>query len=145
MRKPTGDGTVFADIPGLIEGAHAGLGLGHEFLRHIERTRLLLHLVDGTAADPVADYHTIQQELVAYGQGLAQRPQNYAINKTDAIEEDELAELQQVMAEVTQKPVLTISAVARQNLDGLMQQVWDALDVMKAAEAELTQYSGQSV
>ncbi|MGD1907082.1 MAG: GTPase ObgE [Leptolyngbyaceae cyanobacterium] len=145
VRKPTGDGTVFADIPGLIEGAHAGLGLGHEFLRHIERTRLLLHLVDGTAADPVADYHTIQQELVAYGQGLAQRPQIFAINKTDAIEEDELAELQQVMAEVTQKPVLTISAVARQNLDGLMQQVWDALDVMKAAEAELTQYSGQSV
>ncbi len=71
VRKPTGDGTVFADIPGLIEGAHEGQGLGHDFLRHIERTKLLLHLVDGTAMDPVADYQTIQQELIAYGRGLS--------------------------------------------------------------------------
>ena len=137
VRKPSGDGTVFADIPGLIEGA--GMGLGHEFLRHIERTRLLLHLVDGTAADPVADYHTIQQELAAYGHGLAERPQLLAINKVDSLLEEDLAELTTALAAAAQKPVTTISAVTRQNLDGLMQQVWDTLDEMKAAEAELAE------
>ncbi|NET52891.1 MAG: GTPase ObgE [Merismopedia sp. SIO2A8] len=86
VRKPTGDGTVFADIPGLIAGAHLGTGLGHDFLRHIERTRLLLHLIDVTDADPVANYHTIQQELQAYGRGLAQRPQILALNKIDAVD-----------------------------------------------------------
>ena len=67
VRKPTGDGTVFADIPGLISGASEGIGLGHDFLRHIERTRVLLHLIDATANNPVADYKIIQQELEAYG------------------------------------------------------------------------------
>ena len=75
VRKPTGDGTVFADIPGLIEGASHGVGLGHEFLRHIERTRLLLHLVDLNAEDPLVDYEIIQGELLAYGHGLVDRPQ----------------------------------------------------------------------
>ncbi|MFM6450252.1 MAG: GTPase, partial [Planktothrix sp.] len=70
VRKPTGDGTVFADIPGLIEGAHLGAGLGHEFLRHIERTRVLLHLIDITDSNPIENYQTIQEELKAYGRGL---------------------------------------------------------------------------
>ena len=82
VRKPTGDGTLFADIPGLIEGASAGVGLGHDFLRHIERTRLLLHVIDITAEDPIADYETIQAELTAYGQGLAERTQIIAFNKS---------------------------------------------------------------
>ena len=86
VRKPSGDGTVFADIPGLIAGAHQGTGLGHEFLRHIERTRLMLHLIDVTSPDPIADYHTIQQELQAYGRGLAERPQILALNKIDAVD-----------------------------------------------------------
>jgi GTP-binding protein len=141
VRKPTGDGTVFADIPGLIEGAHEGLGLGHEFLRHIERTRLLLHLVDGTAADPVADYHTIQQELEAYGHGLAERPQLLAINKVDSLLEEDLADLTAALNAAAQKPVFTISAVTRQNLDGLMQQVWETLDAMKAADPDRAQES----
>ncbi|MEL6787749.1 MAG: GTPase ObgE, partial [Cyanobacteria bacterium J06607_15] len=84
VRKPTGDGTVFADIPGLISGASEGIGLGHDFLRHIERTRVLLHLIDATADNPIADYQTIQQELEAYGHGLPERPQIVAFNKIDA-------------------------------------------------------------
>lgn len=88
VRKPSGDGTVFADIPGLIEGAHLGVGLGHDFLRHVERTRLLLHLLDVTSEDPIADYHTIQDELIAYGRGLADRPQIIALSKIDALPPD---------------------------------------------------------
>ncbi|HIK55971.1 MAG TPA: GTPase ObgE [Synechococcales cyanobacterium M55_K2018_004] len=140
VRKPTGDGTVFADIPGLIEGAHLGLGLGHDFLRHIERTRVLLHLIDATQADPIAAYHTIQGELAAYGRGLQDRPQILALNKIDAM----TAEVAQVEAIATQlqhlsqAPVFLISAVARTNLDALLQTLWDTLDQVnqQAAQAQ---------
>jgi GTPase len=74
---------VLADIPGLIEGASAGAGLGHEFLRHIERTRVLIHLVDGLSEDPVRDYETINAELKAFGHGLADKPQLLALTKMD--------------------------------------------------------------
>jgi GTPase len=132
VRKVTGDGTVFADIPGLIEGAHEGMGLGHEFLRHIERTRVLIHLVDGTAEDPIADYQTIQGELSAYGAGLDQRPQILVINKSDAIEADRVAELQAELSQVSGLEVLVISAVSQVNLNPLLQQVWDTLDRLDA-------------
>ncbi|RZM77402.1 GTPase ObgE [Leptolyngbya iicbica] len=137
VRKPTGDGTVFADIPGLIAGAHAGLGLGHEFLRHIERTRLLLHLVDATAPDPLADYRTIQQELAAYGHDLSDRPQILALNKVDAMSPEDAAVLVELMAEATGKTVWAISAVTRQNLEDLLQTVWEALDALPSAAASL--------
>jgi GTP-binding protein len=74
---------VLADIPGLIEGASAGVGLGHEFLRHIERTRVLIHLVDGMAEDPVADYQTVNAELAAFGHGLDGKLQVLALTKMD--------------------------------------------------------------
>jgi GTP-binding protein len=74
---------VLADIPGLIEGAHTGAGLGHEFLRHIERTRLLVHLLDGTSADAVGDFHKVNEELALYNPILAARPQIVAVNKLD--------------------------------------------------------------
>jgi GTPase len=128
VRKPTGDGTVFADIPGLIEGAHEGLGLGHEFLRHIERTRLLLHLVDVTAEDPLAHYQTIQQELQAYGRGLPERPQILALNKTDALLDEEVDAIAVQLQTASRQPVHRISAVAGIGLDSLMQQVWATLD-----------------
>jgi len=74
---------VLADIPGLIEGASEGKGLGHEFLRHIERTRVLVHLLDGLSADPLADFAAINDELATFGHGLAQKPQLVALNKMD--------------------------------------------------------------
>ncbi|CAN5831151.1 GTPase ObgE [soil metagenome] len=135
VRKPTGDGTLFADIPGLIEGAHAGQGLGHDFLRHIERTKLLLHLVDGIAPDPVADYHTIQQELMAYGQGLPSRPQLLAINKVDALLEEEVDALATELSQVTGEKVFRISAVSRQGTEELLQAIWQLLDETNAAIA----------
>lgn len=135
VRKPSGDGTVFADIPGLIAGAHSGAGLGHEFLRHIERTRVLLHLVDATSEDPVADFQTIQDELGAYGRGLAERPQIVALNKIDAvdIESDDVEKIRSTIQEISQAPVFLISAVARIGLEPVLQQVWQTLDEMAAA------------
>ncbi|MEM1254361.1 MAG: GTPase ObgE [Cyanobacteria bacterium P01_H01_bin.21] len=129
VRKPTGDGTVFADIPGLIEGAHTGAGLGHDFLRHIERTRVLLHVIDITTLDPIEHYHTIQQELVAYGHGLADRPQLLALNKVDAVPEDELEVVtEELMARSGCDRIFGISAVSRQGLDELLQVIWDLLE-----------------
>lgn len=128
VRKPTGDGTVFADIPGLIEGASTGIGLGHEFLRHIERTRLLLHLIDLTAGDPIADYRTIRAELTAYDRKLTERPQIVALNKLDAVEPEIAENISTELKQLTPDPVLRISAVARTGLDTLLQAVWDTLE-----------------
>ncbi len=128
VRKPTGDGTVFADIPGLIEGASAGVGLGHDFLRHIERTRLLLHLIDLTAADPIEDYQTIQAELAAYDRGLSQRVQIIALNKLDAVSQQRQEETIAGLTKLVSAPIFSISAVARTGLDPLLQAVWAALD-----------------
>lgn len=137
VRKPSGDGTVFADIPGLIEGAHLGIGLGHEFLRHVERTRLLVHLVDITSADPIADYHTIQGELAAYGRGLSDRQQILALNKLDAMPDQEtvMAIADQLEAE-TGLAVFQISAATGQGLEQLLNQVWLALEGLEPETPE---------
>jgi GTPase len=130
VRRPTGDGTVFADIPGLIEGAHLGIGLGHDFLRHVERTKLLLHVIDATGDDPIAAYHTIQGELTAYGHGLSDRPQILALNKVDAFDAEDpiLADLiAQFQAEGVES-VFKISAMGQIGLDPMLEQVWDSLD-----------------
>jgi len=128
VRKPSGDGTVFADIPGLIEGAHQGVGLGHDFLRHIERTRLLVHLVDLTAENPLQDFKIILEELKSYGRGLEQKPQIVVLNKIDAVQELDLENLQQELNKIIKGQLLTISAVTRVGLDELMQNVWNQLD-----------------
>ena len=130
VRKPTGDGTVFADIPGLIEGAHAGVGLGHDFLRHIERTRLLLHLIDITGPDPIAAYQTIQAELEAYGKGLPERPQIIAFNKLDAADPENKLTLISELKKLTSAPIFEISAVSRLGLDSLLQTIWEHLDTL---------------
>jgi GTPase len=136
VRKPTGDGTVFADIPGLIEGAAEGAGLGHDFLRHIERTRVLLHLIDATSDDVIRDYNTIQQELQAYGRGLTERMQILALNKIDAVDREtvDLEALATQLNHLSHAPVFLISAVTRTGLDPLLQQVWSIIDQINAVE-----------
>ncbi|MBW4419591.1 MAG: GTPase ObgE [Myxacorys californica WJT36-NPBG1] len=136
VRKPTGDGTVFADIPGLIEGAHMGIGLGHDFLRHVERTRLLLHLVDATSETAIADYLTIQEELKAYGRGLTDRPQILALNKLDAIDPDsnEVNAIAAELQSLSHAPIFKISAATHMGLDALMHQLWQMLDQLKETE-----------
>lgn len=129
---PSGDGVVFADIPGLIEGAHNGVGLGHEFLRHVERTRVLIHLIDATTADPVQSYSIIQQELNAYGHALNQRPQVLVLNKVDAIPPEQLAQHQQALSTAAQTDVIAISAIAQQGLETLLNNIWQLLEFSSA-------------
>ena len=134
VRKPNGDGTVFADIPGLIAGAHQGTGLGHDFLRHIERTRLLLHLIDATADDAIANYQIIQEELHAYGRGLPERPQILALNKVDAVDKETVDAIATQLSQLTQVPVFQISAATRLGLDPLLQKIWQSLDQLASIE-----------
>jgi GTPase len=91
-------GYVLADIPGLIEGAAAGKGLGHEFLRHISRTKMLVHCVAADTPDPVAAYHTVRAELEAHGDGLAAKPELICITKIDAVPEARASEIQGLFA-----------------------------------------------
>ncbi|HEY9850123.1 MAG TPA: GTPase ObgE [Leptolyngbyaceae cyanobacterium] len=136
VKKPDGDGAVFADIPGLIEGAHAGIGLGHDFLRHIERTRVLLHLIDVTAEDPIADYQTIQDELAAYGRGLPERPQILALSKMDAVSPDmNVNAIASELKTLSDRPVFTISAVTGIGLEPMLQAVWQKLDIGEKVNA----------
>jgi GTPase len=119
---------VMADIPGLIEGAHAGIGLGHEFLRHIERAGILVHLVepeptDGT--DPVANYHSIRSELRHYDVQLAERPEILAVSKAEL---PSAASVQQRLEHERGEPVLAISAVTGVGLDKLLYAIAAALD-----------------
>lgn len=129
-----GKGFVIADIPGLIEGASEGVGLGHEFLRHIERTKVLIHMVDAASTegrDPIADIYAINKELEAYNADIARRPQVIAANKTDAIYcengEDPVAKIKEEFEPKGIK-VFPISAVSGQGLNELLYYVRDLLD-----------------
>ena len=126
---------VFADVPGLIEGAHLGLGLGHTFLRHAQRSRLLLHLLDGAAADPVADYNQIRAELALFDEDLANKPEIVAINKLDLPETREYADL--LHEQLSQRGAidpLAISALTRENVAALIQRVFYAVAELPDAE-----------
>ena len=113
---------VLADIPGLIEGAAQGAGLGHEFLRHVERTHLLLHLLDGATSerDPWESFQAINRELAEYSETLAKRPQVVVLNKMDVPEARERWEAVKKHAEEAGLPVFAISAATRQGVDELM-------------------------
>ncbi len=126
---------VVADIPGLIEGAHRGVGLGFDFLRHVERTRLLIHLVDAAGTDgrdPLADYHQINEELRLYHPELAERPQVVALNKADLPEAQ--ANLDRLRAAIGRAPgeLFVISGATRQGVDELIQAVAARLAAMPA-------------
>ena len=129
-------GFVIADIPGLIEGASEGVGLGHEFLRHIERTKLIIHVVDAASTegrDPIADIYAINKELEAYNEEIAKRPQVIAANKIDAIYEDgEENPIDKIKAEFEPKgiKVFPISAVSGNGLQELLYYVSGLLSEM---------------
>lgn len=126
-------GFVIADIPGLIEGASEGVGLGHEFLRHIERTKVIIHVVDAAGTegrDPIADIYAINKELENYNAGLAQKPQVIAANKVDAIYDPEESPVEKIRAEFEPKgvTVFPISAVSGQGVRELLYHVRMMLD-----------------
>lgn len=116
VMKPTGDGFVVADIPGLIEGASEGVGLGHEFLRHVERCRFLVHIVDLTQENPMKNYNKINLELKKHSERLANLYQIVALNKIDAITEEEQKRYLKEFKKVT-KDVFTMSAVTREHVE----------------------------
>jgi GTPase len=130
---------VVADIPGLIEGAHSGAGLGDQFLRHIERTKLLLHLVDVSSAsgrETVSDYLTVNHELRSYNPALAERPQIVVATKIDALEDDERLESLRKQAETDGRMFLAISAVANKGTRELIFAVAAKLDEINEAHRE---------
>ncbi len=133
VSKPDGDGVVFADIPGLIEGAHLGIGLGHDFLRHVERTQVLVHLIDMTSEHPLDDYHTIQDEMAAYGHGLIEKKQILVLNKSDAVSSEDIA----AIADQFEDSPLVISAIAKKGLDKLLQKVWENLETPEPETIEI--------
>ena len=130
-----GDGFVIADIPGLIEGASQGIGLGHEFLRHIERTTVMIHVADAASTegrDPIADIYAINKELESFNPGLLNKPQVIAANKIDAIYEGENEVIQSLREEFEPKgmKVFPISAVSKKGLKELLYYVKGQLDSM---------------
>lgn len=117
---------VLADIPGLIEGAHEGHGLGDRFLGHVERTKVLVHLVDGTADDVAANYKTIRKELKAYGAELDKKPEIVALNKCDALDEDTIKEKMAKLKRVAKgKTILPLSAASQNGVKELLWKVWE--------------------
>ena len=112
---------VIADIPGLIEGAHTGAGLGEEFLRHIERTRLIVHVVDLSRDDPAADIAVVDAELAAYGRGLAERPRIFALNKVDLFEARERAA---AVAAAVGADAIALSAATGEHVADLLKRIF---------------------
>ena len=127
---------VIADIPGLIEGAHQGAGLGDRFLGHIERCKALLHLVDGTAEDIVGDYRTVRHELEEYRRGVAAKAVVIGLNKCDALSDDDIADRRKRLADAAQAEVYALSGVAGSGVDAVLRALFDKVaEVNETAEA----------
>lgn len=132
---------IMADIPGLIEGASEGQGLGHYFLRHIERVRMLVHVIDIAQTDErdaVNDFFVINKELANYSQELSKRKQIVVLNKIDMLSEEELEARVENFKKQTKQEVLLISAITQQNLEQLKNKIWEVLkDIPKPAPMEI--------
>ncbi len=118
---------VMADIPGLIEGAHEGVGLGIRFLKHIERCGAILHLIDATAEDVITPYDTIRHELTAYSAVLKDKEEVIALNKCDALDDETIEAQRKQLSDHTGKPVYIISAIAGTNIEHLKRTLFDTL------------------
>jgi len=128
---------VIADIPGLIEGAHEGAGLGDRFLGHVERTRVLLHLVDVTQEDPVGAYETIRHELAAYGAGLEDKPEIVALSKVDAVDKKVAEAAQRKLKKASGTKPLLLSAVAGSGVEAALRTLAEEVIAGKRAEDEM--------
>ena len=124
VRKSDGNGCLFADIPGLISGAAEGIGLGHDFLRHIERTKILIHLIDVFSEDPINDFLIIDDELKKYGNGLPDKYRIIVLNKMELVEVKYLKTITKKLENLSKKKVLVISSSLRKGLTQLLSEVW---------------------
>lgn len=136
IKKPDGDGMVIADIPGLIEGASQGVGLGFEFLRHVERTRLLVHLLDMIEDDPVKNYKIINKELEKYGGRLNEIPQVIALNKIDAADSEKVSEIKNLF-ESQGREVFVISAATGEGTQELVYYLIQKIGEIPPPEFEI--------
>ena len=125
---------VLADIPGLVEGAYQGIGLGHRFLGHVERCRVLLHLVDATAEQPIENWRVIRGELAAYDADLASRKEITAISKADACDEDRLADIKAALEHAGAKHVVTLSSVSGHGVSETLRLLQKEIDQSHAAD-----------
>ena len=135
---------VLADIPGLIEGAHEGSGLGDRFLGHVERCAVLLHLVDGTEEDPGAAYRTVRGELSAYGEGLAEKPEIVCLSKCDALDAKRRARRLNSLAAAVGQPVAAISAASGEAVEEALRGLWRAVEEKKRAAAAQAAAAGEA-
>ena len=126
---------VLADIPGLIEGAHEGTGLGDRFLGHVERCAVLLHLIDGAAGSVVDAWRPIRTELEAYGGGLSEKPEIIVLNKTDAMTPRELSSRKAALAKASGAKIMTISAVTGEGVKEVLRTLQDIINTAKAERA----------
>ncbi len=131
-----GDEIVLADIPGLIEGAHDGTGLGDRFLGHVERCDVLLHLIDGTEEDVAGAYKTVRHELAEYGADLNEKLEVVALNKIDALTDDMIAEKSAELSAAAGQEVLTISGVAGMGVEQALRRLSEAVVDYRAKERE---------
>lgn len=126
---------VLADIPGLIEGAHEGAGIGDRFLGHIERCETLIHLIDATQDDPIQAYQTVRTEIEAYGANLDDKIEIIALNKIDAVEDDDLAEKKTALDKASGKESVLVSGVTGDNIRPLLGQIHTAIQDSRTARA----------
>ena len=124
VRKSDGNGCLFADIPGLISGAAEGIGLGHDFLRHIERTKILIHLIDASSENPLSDYEVIENELNKYGNGLMNKDRIIVLTKLEIVKEEYLKIITKKLENLSNKKVFVISSSLRKGLSQLLSEVW---------------------
>jgi GTP-binding protein len=125
---------VLADIPGLIEGASEGVGLGDRFLSHVERCRVLLHLVEGTSEDAGEAYKTVRHEIETYGHGLADKPEIVALSKADALDEDTLKDQLKKLKKASKRTPYVISSASGQGVQEVLQALLTVIDQEKAEE-----------
>ncbi|MGO4389424.1 GTPase ObgE [Microvirga sp. 2YAF29] len=125
---------VLADIPGLIEGASEGVGLGDRFLSHVERCRVLLHLVEGTSEDAGEAYKTVRHEIEAYGHGLEDKPEIVALSKADALDEDTLKEQLKKLKKACKRTPLVVSSASGQGVPEVLQSLLSVIDEAKVEE-----------
>ncbi|GIK48543.1 MAG: GTPase ObgE [Hyphomonadaceae bacterium] len=133
---------VMADLPGLIEGAAEGTGLGTRFLGHVERCVALVHLIDGASDDPAAAYETVRREIEAYGAGLDEKPEIVALNKIDALTPDDAAEKRDALAAAIGKDVRLVSGVSGAGVRDLVNDIAALLRARRAAESQESQPQG---
>ena len=127
---------VVADIPGLIEGAHEGVGIGDRFLGHVERTRVLLHLVSAVEEDLTKTYKTIRHEVKSYGHGLAEKPELVALTKVDTLSADERKEMAAELEKVSgQKPIM-LSSITREGVDETLRAMMSQIESARAADGD---------